>query len=152
MLRIMFKRIGYTLVVLIVGGIFFLAGYFLSPNKEVANQNKTTSQAKAHVQDIDRVGYSILDLPAVLPDKRSYALEISMTVNKPTVTRWQSLLKEHKYIVHEIPVIGPDGGEWLVIAAGNYSSPQKAQEQRLKLQQAIPESIGSSLRVIQLPP
>lgn len=173
----MLGKLGFIITVLIFGGIMFVTGTMAPESVKQTVSNKTSlllqklplndllqeaedftdqqgkNLAKTEVDNtLTPVHYSLLELPAILPKDGLYAIELDMTLSLASISEWRSSLERLQSPPHEIPIIGPDGEIWTVIATGIYSTPTEAKQHRLDLLQDIPKTDRSSLRIISLPP
>lgn len=168
----MWMKAGFIVAVLLFGAVMFAAGTMAPPSISArtaeistafiqhlplenlfAPKNASASEAaKSAVSDTEvPIAYTALDLPDALPENGKYALEVDMVLNESAAKTWIAQLQAQQYSTHEIAVIGPDGSRWIVIAAGNFKTPQAARDARPNLLQDITQASKSSLRVIMLP-
>lgn len=168
----MWMKAGFIIVLLLFGAIMFAAGTMAPPSisattaeiskaiiqhlpldnlfaPKKSNASDTTKSAATEAEA--PIAYTALDLPDALPENGEYALEVDMVLNEPAAKTWIAQLQAQQYSAREIAVIGPDGSRWIVIAAGNFKTPQAARDERPNLLQDIPQASKSSLRVIMLP-
>lgn len=169
----MFAKFGLILIVVAFGACLFVLGILApesvrSPVTRVAQEltavrKKSALPTAPHVsvaKDVSTgtkqpagpapVPYQQLMVPTPLPLDGLYALQLGLFPTVSNATAWVERARSAGVPATTIGVVDENGGQWIAVAAGQYSSPDDARSGRILLTRTL--SLAQALPVIRLPP
>lgn len=146
--RGVWAKTGFILIVVIFGGIMFMAGVMAPdavrrPLLSVFSVTKSSNPPRAATPappvasasappttDSDDLPYDALLLPAPLPSQGVYALQLGSYVEAASADAWIARARDQGYPVRKLKVTDQNGARWIVVAVGRYASPDDARTAR----------------------
>ena len=168
----MIAKLGFILIVLLFGALMFVAGT-LAPKavrepivnaagqlmarlptsgdaKSASRDAPSEAGTSAGKEDDKPLPYETLLLRRPLPDKAQFALQVGVFAEAAGADPLLGRLRKLGYRSKAIPVVDQNGALWVVLAAGQFASPDDARAARGPLSRGL--GLNQSLTLILLPP
>lgn len=173
----MIAKLGFILIVAVFGALMFAAGMFApqslrQPVQTMTQQAKawfaatgkssdsaavpaagstaSSASASAQADKTDPIPAESLLIPAPLPDKGQYGLQVGQFASAGQAGELSSRIKSMKLPLALLDVVDQAGKRWTVVALGPYASPDEARMARASALRDL--GLNESLPLILLPP
>jgi hypothetical protein len=170
---VMFAKFGLILLVVMFGALLFVLGTLapesvrwpmtrvaqdiVSPRKvdAVKATPKSPATAAAAASSTKQpapapIPYQQLLIPTPLPLDGMYALQLGLYPTPTDADAWVKRAQAAGVPASAISVVDENGEHWIVVAAGQYGSPEDARAARISLTRTL--TLAQALPVIRLPP
>lgn len=173
----MIAKLGFILIVAVFGALMFAAGIFApqslrQPVQQMTQQAKawfaaagksgdsvaapaasptdSSASASAQADKADPIPAESLLIPAPLPDKGQYGLQVGQFASAEQAGQLGSRIKSLRLPLALLDVVDQAGKRWSIVALGPYASPDEARMARVPALRDL--GLNESLPLILLPP